>query len=58
MNTSKAIKALEKGEKIRRNVWKSGDYITLNNVGVIVDKNNHLCPIQFSKLYEDWDIIN
>jgi len=57
MNTWEAIEYLQKGNKIRRKVWNEGDYIQLNRVGEIVDKKYNFCPIQLSRLYNDWKIV-
>lgn len=57
ISTPDAFIMLEKGKKIRRKVWKQGDYIKLNKVGRIVDKNNRVCPITLSMLYNDWEIV-
>lgn len=57
ISTPDAFIMLEKGKKIRRKVWKRGDYIKLNKVGRIVDKNNRVCPITLSMLYNDWEIV-
>lgn len=57
MKTWEALKLLEEGHKIRRKSWKKGDYIKLNKIGRIFDKNNKFCPIQFSELWDDWVIV-
>ena len=57
ISTPDAFIMLEKGKKVRRKVWKQGDYIKLNKVGRIVDKNNRVCPITLSMLYNDWEIV-
>lgn len=57
LSTSDAFIMLEKGKKVRRKVWKQGDYIKLNKVGRIFDKNNRVCPITLSMLYNDWEIV-
>ena len=57
LSTSDAFIVLEKGNKVRRKVWKQGDYIRLNKVGKIVDKDNRVCPITLSMLYNDWEIV-
>lgn len=57
ISTPDAFIMLEKGKKIRRKVWKQGDYIKLNKVERIVDKNNRVCPITLSMLYNDWEIV-
>lgn len=57
ISTPDAFIMLEKGKKIRRKVWEQEDYIKLNKVGRIVDKNNRVCPITLSMLYNDWEIV-
>lgn len=57
MNTVEAMEALKEGKKIRRKVWGCGDYVRLNEQGFLVDKHNHLCPIQISRFCSGWEIV-
>lgn len=55
--TDSALLFLMMGKKIRRKAWNKGDYIQLNKQGYIVNKNGGICPIQFSRLYVDWEVV-
>lgn len=57
MKTWEVMKLLEEGYKLRRKCWKYGDYIKLNKIGRIFNKRNNPCPIQFSMLWEDWEVV-
>lgn len=57
MSTVEAFIMLEKGCKVRRKVWKQGDYIKLNKVGRIFDKNNRFCPITLGAFFNDWELV-
>lgn len=57
METWMALKLLQDGKKIRRQSWRKGDYIKLNKIGRIFDKNDKPCPIELSKLWDDWIVV-
>lgn len=57
LSTSDAFAMLEIGKRVRRKAWKQGHYIKLNKIGRIFHRGNKPCPIQFTRLYYDWEIV-